>query len=176
MPCQANPDTRKESRICVFLKIAALAVASARCAEVHGLCCGGYGDVGICNDSAAVMQLCVRNVCTIGQTGGTGIGPQRLFHTAMLLADTTAATPRKQRNRDAAGAAAHHPNRNFTIDLREVAEAVRRVPLDPLVSPDSTANCAERALATLEHAARELPLPRLKEACAGLQRAATSGL
>jgi hypothetical protein len=28
--------------------------------------------------------------------------------------------------------------------------------------------------ATMEHAARELPLPRLKEACAGLQRAAAS--
>lgn len=85
----------------------AFAIASARCVETHNLPCGGYGDVGICNDSTAVLQLCVRNVCTIGQTGGTGIGPQRLCHTALSLADTTASTPRKQRNREIAA----HPSR-----------------------------------------------------------------
>ena len=62
------------------------------------------------------------------------------------------------------------------MDLREVAEAVRRVPNDPLVSPAATADCAGRVLATVQHAARELPLPRLEEACAGLRRAAASGL
>lgn len=160
----------------------ALAVASARCAEQYSLSCGGYGDLGICNDSAAVLQLCVRNVCTFGQTGGTGVGPQRLFHTAMSLADDTAPTPRKRRSTGAGGeqgerdSTSAHPNRNFAICIREVAEAVRLVPLDPLVSPEHVADCAKRALATIEQACRELPLPRLKEACVGLRRAGISGL
>ena len=62
------------------------------------------------------------------------------------------------------------------MDLREVAEAVRRVPLDALVGPASTSDTAERALANVQHAALGLPLPRLAEACAGLRRAAASGL
>ena len=45
-----------------------------------------------------------------------------------------------------------------------------------VVSPAATADCAGRVLATVQHAARELPLPRLEEACAGLRRAAASGL
>ena len=160
----------------------ALAVASARCAEQYSLSCGGYGDLGISNDSAAVLQLCVRNVCTFGQTGGTGVGPQRLFHTAMSLADDTAPTPRKRRSTGAGGEPGQrdpttaHPNRNFAICMREVAEAVRLVPLDPLVSPEHVLGCVERALAISEHACRELPLPRLEEACARLRRATISGL
>lgn len=49
---------------------------------------GRYGELGICNDSVAMLQLAERGETQVANTGGTGVARQRLTVVATGMRQT----------------------------------------------------------------------------------------
>eukprot|EP00750_Incisomonas_marina_P012923 INCI17182.5.p1 GENE.INCI17182.5~~INCI17182.5.p1 ORF type:complete len:407 (-),score=60.48 INCI17182.5:995-2215(-) len=68
--------------------MSALSLAFAEVAAQQKLPCGGYGELGICNDSVAMLQLAERGETQVANTGGTGVARQRLTVVARGMRQT----------------------------------------------------------------------------------------
>ena len=96
-----------------------------------------YGELGVCNDSAALLQLCVRGENFTANTSGTGVGRQRLVHCArrmlaVLEEESSTAANATDRTVQLADAA------------RAVLEALETLPCDTLVGANEAAEAAMR--------------------------------
>lgn len=137
----------------------ALALASVTCADRHGLPMGGYGVIGTCATTAAVIERAVEGTTSVPNISGLGSVQQQVCHVAVELEEKLAASG------DPSGT-------TWASAMRKVRKALVALPDDVQATPSDVQDLARRHREVAEPLLRcDIPFGRqLRPSIASLKR------